>query len=57
MIKFIFPSILILLDFGAAVVFACCGDCKKSGVLDCGSCFKYLRYILGGRYEKAKEGK
>ena len=30
MIKFIFPSILILLDFGAAVEFACCGDIKKA---------------------------
>ena len=30
MIKFIFPSILILLDFGAAVVFAVGGDIKKA---------------------------
>lgn len=32
----IFPLILIILDFGAGVVYACQGDIKKMYILDCG---------------------
>lgn len=56
MSKYIFPTVLIALDLGAAIMYGVNGDVKKSNILDCCCGVKCGSDVLGeGRCQSGKD--